>query len=129
MASIELLSFSDASIKAFAAAVYLRLESEDKVSTTLAASKARVAPLMQRSLPRLELLEALISSRLASAVERAVSSCIIVNSVYCWTDLITALFWNKDVNKEFKQLVENRVAEIRKKMHGYRFMQSYGREG
>ena len=90
--SVELRSFSDASIKAFAAAVYLRLESEDKVSTTLVVSKTRVAPLKQQSLPRLELLGALISSRLASAVKRAVISCIIINSVYCWTDSITALF-------------------------------------
>ena len=115
MTSIELHSFSDASIKAFAAAVYLRLESKDNVSTTLAASKTRVAPLKQQSLPRLELLGALISSRLASAVERAVSSCIIINSVYCWTDSIIALFWIKGVDKEFKQFLENRVAGIRKK--------------
>ena len=113
--SVELHSFSDASIKAFAAAVYLRLESEDKVATTLVASKTRVAPLKQQSLPRLELLGALISSRLASAVERAVSSCIIINSVYCWTDSITALFWINGVDKEFKQFVENRVAGIRKR--------------
>ena len=105
--SVELHSFSDASIKAFAAVVYLRLESEDKVSTTLVASKTRVAPLKQQSLPRLELLGALISSRLASAVERAVSSCIIINSVYCQTDSITALFWIIGVDKEFKQFVEN----------------------
>ena len=79
--STELHSFSDPSIKAFAVAVYLRLESEDNVSTTLVASKTRVAPLKQQSLLRLELLGALISSRLASAVERAVTSCIIINSV------------------------------------------------
>ena len=118
---MELHSFSDASIKAFAAAVYLRLESDDNVSTTLVASKTRVAPLKQQSLPRLELLGALISSRFASAVERAVSSCIIIKSVYCWTDSITALFWIKGVDKEFKQFVENRVAGIRKRqipVHG-----------
>ena len=129
--SIELNSFSDASIKALAAAVYLRLESEDNVSTTLVSSKTRVqdfkTPLKQQSLPRLERLGALISSRLASAVERAVSSCIIINSVYCWTDSITALFWIKDVDKEFKQFVENRAAWMRKKR--YQFMESYCREG
>ena len=42
--SIELYSLSDASIKAFAAAVYLRLESENNVSTALVASKTRVVP-------------------------------------------------------------------------------------
>ena len=62
--SIDLHSFSDASIKAFAAAVYLRLESEDNVLTTLVTSKTRVAPLKQQSLPRLELLGALISSKI-----------------------------------------------------------------
>ena len=71
--SVELHSFSDASIKAFAAEVYFRLESEDNVSTTLVAFKTRVAPLKQQSLPRMELLGALISSRPA----------IIINSVYC----------------------------------------------
>ena len=115
MTSIELHSFSDTSIKAFAAAVYLRVESEDNVSTTLVTFKPRVAPLEQQSLPRLELLGALISSILASAVERAVSSCIIINSVYCWTNSITALFWIKGVDKDFKQFVENRVAGIRKR--------------
>ena len=113
--SVKLYSFSDASIKAFAAAVYLRLESEENMSTTLVAPKTRVAPLKQQSLPRLEPLGALISSRLPSAVERAVSSCIIINSVYCWTDSIAALFWIKGVDKEFKQFVENRVAGIEKK--------------
>ena len=49
--SIELHSFSDASIKAFAAAVYLRLESEDNMSTTLVASKTRVAPLSSKVYP------------------------------------------------------------------------------
>ena len=113
--SCDISSFSDGSIKAFATAVYLRLESEDNVSTTLVASKTRVAPLKQQSLPRLKLLGALISSRLASAVERAVSSCIIINSVYSWTDSITALFWIKFVDKKIKQFVENRVVGIRKK--------------
>ena len=47
-------------------------------------------------------LGALISSRLASAVERTLSS-------------FTALFWFKGVDKEFKQFVENRVAGIRRK--------------
>ena len=91
------------------------------MSTTLVASKTRVAPLKQQSLPRLELLGALISSRLASAVERAVSSCIIINSVYYWTDSITALFWIKGADKAFKQFVENRVAGIGKRqipVHG-----------
>ena len=113
--SIELHSFSDTSIKAFAAADYLRLESEDNVSTRLVTSKTRVPPLEQQGLPRLELLGTLISSIFASAVERAVSSCIIINSVYCWTDSITALFWIKGVDKDFKQFVENRVAGIRKR--------------
>ena len=36
-------------------------------------------------------------------------------SIKALTDSITALFWIKGVDKEFKQFVENRVAGIRKK--------------
>ena len=31
-----------------------------------------------------------------------------------WSDSTVALFWIKNVNKEYKQFVENRVQEIRK---------------
>ncbi len=61
--SIELLAFSDASSKAYAAAVYCRFRHEvGTYSVSLMAAKTRVAPLKQQS--RLELCGALLLSRL-----------------------------------------------------------------
>ena len=54
-------TFTDASEKAYAAAVYARHESEDgSTGTRLIAAKTRLAPLKALSIPRLELMGAII---------------------------------------------------------------------
>ena len=58
--STELHGFSDASIKAFAAAIYMRFKTEFGCTASLVTSKTRVAPTKKQSLPRLELLGLLI---------------------------------------------------------------------
>ena len=58
---LELHGFSDASEHAYAAVLYLRtLYSDGSVSVRLVASKTKVAPLKKQTIPRLELLGALI---------------------------------------------------------------------
>jgi len=61
---VQLHGFSDASEHAFAAVVYLRSRySDGRVVTRLVASKTRVAPVKRQSIPRLELLGALILAK------------------------------------------------------------------
>ena len=76
-------------------------------------SESRVAPLSQQSMPRLELLSCLILSRLINIVKDSLSAIIPVQIKMCWTDSITALYWIKGTNKEWKVFVENRVQETR----------------
>ena len=76
-------------------------------------SKTRVAPLAKQTIPRLELLAALILSRLVYSVRVALLPVIKVDEVFCWTDSMTTLHWIKGVGREYKQFVENRVKEIR----------------
>lgn len=53
---VELVGFSDASMRAYGAVVYLRsIDREGKISVRLVASKSRVAPIKIVTLPRLEL--------------------------------------------------------------------------
>ena len=53
---LQVIGFCDASEKAFAAVTYLRAVYEDKtISCSLVASKTRVAPVKNVSIPRLEL--------------------------------------------------------------------------
>ena len=65
--SVSLHTFTDASEKAYSAAVYSRQEYEDGVVTVrLIASKTRLAPVKAISIPRLELMGALIGLRLTN---------------------------------------------------------------
>ncbi|GFV90459.1 uncharacterized protein TNCV_50341 [Trichonephila clavipes] len=61
--------FCDASKKAYAACVFLRVEYEENVFVKLIQAKARVAPLKDISIPRLELLSCTIGTRLAASVK------------------------------------------------------------
>ena len=107
---VELHTFSDTSEQAFAAAIYLRAIYRDgSITTRLVASKARVAPMKKQSIPRSELLGALILSRLANTVMKSIARNIVT---FYWVDSMTTLFWIRR-EKQWKQYVANRVKEIR----------------
>ena len=107
---VELHGLSDASEQAFVAAIYLRAIYRDgSITTRLVTSKARVAPMKKQSIPRLELLGALILSRLANTVMKSMARNIVT---FYWVDSMTTLFWIRR-EKQWKQYVANRVKEIR----------------
>ena len=58
-----LQGFCDASVNAYAAVVYLKIETADETYLKFVTSKTRVAPLVEQTIPRLELLSALILAR------------------------------------------------------------------
>ena len=79
----ELHGFSDASNRAYAGAVYIQSLYEDGgTDVRLVASKTRVAPLKGQTIPRLELLGALILARLVNSLDLTEGN---VKTVY-WTD-------------------------------------------
>ena len=63
----ELCGFCDASLKAYAAVVYLQREGETGCNVDFVASKRQVAPLKRQTIPRLEPLFALVLARLMPA--------------------------------------------------------------
>ena len=90
--SHELHGFSDASEHVVVAAVYLwTVYSNGCVNVHLVASKTRVAPLKQQTIPRLELLGATILARLFCTVQRVLKSLSPMLGFYCWTDSFTVL--------------------------------------
>ena len=90
--SCGLVGFCDASIQAYAAVVYLRVETDSGCYTRFVAAKTRVAPLQVQTIPRLELLGALLLSRLLTSVTSALSSELTLNPPICFTDSKVALF-------------------------------------
>lgn len=109
---LQIHVFSDASQKAFGAAAYLRVKDCEKTSVNLIASKSRVAPLKKLTLPRLELMGALLAVKLAKTVEKTVQQTGLYPTVHFWTDSQITLCWIKGQPHRWKQFVSNRVKEI-----------------
>lgn len=76
--------FCDASKNAIAACIFQRAEEDNKVSVRLVAGKSRVAPPKSISIPRLELMAAVVGVRLLTETRKSVD--LINCSEYYWTD-------------------------------------------
>lgn len=87
--TIQLHVFCDASVQAFAAAAYFRLEGESSIKTTLIMSKTRVAPLKLLTVPRLELQSAVMASRLTAFIKEEHS--VSIDKTVFWSDSQTVL--------------------------------------
>ena len=110
--SFELHGFSDASSQAYGAVVYLRtVYNDETILSVIVTSKTRVAPVKHQTIPRLELLGALVLTRLVSTVRKSLDSLPNLNCFY-WTDSTVALYWIRN-NKPWRQYVAHRVNEIR----------------
>ena len=108
-----LYGFCDASTRAYAAVIYLVTVTGDSTSVSFVAAKTRVAPLQPQTIPRLELLSALLLSRLMSTVANSLTSNLPQLELRCFTDSQIALYWIQGVDKEWRPFVRNRVLEIR----------------
>ncbi|XP_074651589.1 uncharacterized protein LOC141906245 [Tubulanus polymorphus] len=102
----EINCFSDASMKANGAVVYLH---HGKSSIVMA--KSRVAPLSQLTLPRLELMGALVGARLCKFVINSLGNTYKITDAILWSDSEIVLSWLKS-DKKLQCFVANRVSEI-----------------
>ena len=112
--SCELLGFSNASERAYAAMVYLKIVYQHGSTGNIqfVASRTRVSPLKKQSIPRLELLGATILARLINSVRGLLHTPLPEPEIYCWVDSFTTLCWIKN-DRPWKAYVQSRVNEIR----------------
>lgn len=83
--AIELHGFCDASERAYAGVVYLRMiDSTGDVHISIIISKTKVAPIKRLTIPRLELCGAHLLARLLHHVQHIFE--LPINRVYAWTD-------------------------------------------
>ena len=83
--------FCDASTKAYAAVLCLRMEMASGSCMRFLASKTRVAPVASQTVSRLELLTALLLVRLVISVTSAIKSKLMLSEPTCFTDSKVAL--------------------------------------
>ncbi|XP_060665550.1 uncharacterized protein LOC132797788 [Drosophila nasuta] len=102
--------FCDATERAYGAAIYVRVETANKVSTHLLTAKTIVAPVKSLSVPRLELCGAVLLAEL--------SATLLLNlpaesfQTFFWTDSTIVLAWLNKPPCRWTTFVANRVAII-----------------
>ena len=106
----QLLVFCDASKYAYAAVVYLLQEDQDQQRVDLIFSKTRLVPNKTITIPRLELLAALIGTRCMKFVEKELK--VEIYQKHIWLDSQCVLNWINS-HKALGTFVENRVKEIK----------------
>lgn len=107
---VQLHTFVDASKDGYAAVCYFRLKKNDTIVCSIVGSKTRVAPIKITSVPRLELMAALIGSRFAKFVME--NHDIKISKKYYWSDSKTVLSWINSDARKYNQFVAFRVTEI-----------------
>lgn len=108
----ELHAFGDASQKGYGACVYLVcIYNTGLRKSSLVISRARVAPLKIQTLPKLELLAALLCARLIKFVRLSLKLPS-DTKLFCWTDSRVTLTWIKGEPHRWKTFIANRVMQI-----------------
>ena len=77
------------------------------------ASKTQVSPIKQQTVPRLELLSAVVLAQLIHNIAEAIRENLQVSSFCCYTDSTVALHWILGLGKHWKPFKHNKVSEIR----------------
>lgn len=108
---IQLHGFCDASEKAYGTAIYVRVVNENNENfSSLLSAKSRVAPLKEITIPRLELLAAVM---LSEQMEAIIQACEFQDAkVTLWSDSTITINWIKKQPHELKAFVANRVKTI-----------------
>ena len=97
-------------------AVYLVVEYQNgDASSKLVVAKTKLAPLATISIPRLELMAAVLSLHLANTVAEVYK--IDQMNVNYWTDSMNVLWWVRNHSRKFKPFVANRISQFRDYQH------------
>ncbi|XP_058444670.1 uncharacterized protein LOC131426176 [Malaya genurostris] len=107
---LQLHVFVDASASAYAAVAYFRLETTNGIQVALVGSKTKVAPLKMISIPRLELLAAVLGCRLLNNI--CSNHTLLISKRHLWTDSSTVMAWIQSKQRKYSQFVAFRVGEI-----------------
>ena len=109
--SKRIVTFVDAPQQAYGAAVYIRCKyHNDAVTSRLIAAKSKVAPLTPMTVPRLELMGAILGLRLTQSLLMALE--LPMQSVTFYSDSTDVLWWIRGRGKDFRPFVANRIGEI-----------------
>lgn len=111
MVSVHLHTFGDASKEAYSAVTYTRtLYSNGEVVVRLVKAATKLAQTKTLSIPKLELLAALMAARQSLFVQQSLGQCI--SAVFLWTDSSTVRNWVRATASSYQVFVSHQIGEI-----------------
>uniref|UniRef100_A0A914S9Z5 Uncharacterized protein n=1 Tax=Parascaris equorum TaxID=6256 RepID=A0A914S9Z5_PAREQ len=116
----EIHVFVDACRSAYFAVAYLCSYSQDRYENSLLMSKSRMTPIRGITIPRLELMAALIGSRSLNFVKGQLKH---TGPTFLWSDSQATLHWIATATT-VDRFVDNRLAEIRRSPTQFRYVDS-----
>uniref|UniRef100_A0A1X7UC21 Peptidase aspartic putative domain-containing protein n=1 Tax=Amphimedon queenslandica TaxID=400682 RepID=A0A1X7UC21_AMPQE len=119
--NVMLVGFCHAFLKAYAEVIYAL---DERQKCMFVASKTPVAPLKKQTIPRLELLSALLLARLIVSVKQSLSE--LVSGCMCYKDSLIVIHSKEGTDKQWKQFVQNRVREIRENVESSKWSHCQG---
>jgi len=108
-----LCGFCDASVRGYAAVVYLRIVlPNNQTFIRILGGKTKLAPLRSMTVPRLELCGAGLLARWLARIQETLSAQLTISNVYAWTDSSIVLSWLTTPHVSYKIFVSNRINRI-----------------
>jgi len=109
----NLCGFCDASVRGYAALIYLRIVSPDgQIKIRFLGAKTKLATLHNMTVPRLELCGAGLLARWMARVRETLTAQLMISNVYAWTDSSIVLSWLTTPQVSYKIFVSNRINKI-----------------
>ena len=109
VADSQLHVFTDASQEAYGGVAY----QSGTVTTRLVMSKPKVTPLKAISVPRIELMAAIVGLQIADTASQNLG--IPKEKRVFWSDSLDVLYWVRGRSRRFKLFASNRVGEVQTK--------------
>ena len=107
----EVINKRITTLQSYGTVVYLQCVYNDgAVTSRLIASKSKVAPLKQMTVPRLELVGAVLGLRLAQHVIHILE--VPIQAVTFYSHSTVVLWWVRGRGRSFRPFVANRIGEI-----------------
>ena len=111
---VQLIGCCDASTRSLGACVYLLSTNQDGSKTcNLVLSKTRLAPKVKHSIPRMELLSAVLLTNIMKHVRVAYPE-IPDSDIFWFTDSADVIFWVYSGHLSWRPFVANQIQKIRK---------------
>jgi len=108
---VTLHTFNDASASAYGSVVYARCETENTVSSVrFVAAKSKVAPIQSVSIPRMELMAAVLGMKLTLVIKNALE--IDIRDCVFWTDSLDVICWLRNQSRVFKPFLAKRISHV-----------------